>query len=188
MLRTSAPVIETKRLTLRAFAPEDFPAFCDLWNDPAVYRHITGKPLSDEDNWSRLLKLAGHWQFVGFGSWAITDKTSGALIGQVGFNDYRRDMPIAMPEPEMGWALRGEAQGKGLASEACAAALAWLDHAFKPEVVACIIDPANAPSQVLAQKLGFAKLADTTYKAQPTLLFHRKRSAAAVSLPLVERD
>jgi RimJ/RimL family protein N-acetyltransferase len=175
MLRAAAPVIETARLTLRAFAPEDFPAFCDLWNDPAVYRHITGKPLADEDNWSRLLKLVGHWQFVGYGSWAVVDKGSSAMIGQVGFNDYRRDMPVPMPEPEMGWALRAEAQGKGLASEACTAALAWLDRECRPEVVACIIAPENAPSQALAKKLGFMKVADTTYKAQPTLLFHRKK-------------
>ncbi len=171
-----APVIETKRLKLRAFEAPDLPDFCELWNESIVARYITGKALSVEDHWGRLLKMPGHWQFVGFGTWAITERTTGAIIGQCGFLDYRREMPVPMKEPEMGWALSGRYHGKGLAYEATSAALAWFDQHFNHPITACIIDPTNVPSQKLAAKLGYRQVASTEYKGKPTLLFHRLKT------------
>jgi RimJ/RimL family protein N-acetyltransferase len=175
----AAPVIETSRLRLRAFEATDLPAFCELWNDPAVYRNITGQPLSEEDHWGRLLKLVGHWHFVGFGSWAITDKMSGKLIGQCGFNDYRREITPPMPEPELGWVLQGNCHGKGFGFEATSASLAWFDQQIEVKQTACIVDPANTPSLKLATKLGYTLTAKSNYKGKLVSLLHRQHPGAS---------
>jgi RimJ/RimL family protein N-acetyltransferase len=173
-MSVTAPTLETERLVLRAFKAGDFPDFCVMWNEPAVYQYITGQPFPDEDQWTRLLKMVGHWQFVGYGAWALIDKTTGELVGQVGFNDFRRALTVPMPEPDMGWTLRKHAQGKGFALEACTAAITWFENEIGGDQIACIIDPANAPSLKLAAKLKFKLAAETSHKSKPTLLFRRQ--------------
>ena len=170
-----APGLDTQRLRLRAFRSEDFEAFNNFWNEPAVYRHITGKALSEEENWGRLMRLVGHWPLVGFGSWAVEERNSGEFIGQVGFGDYHREMATAMPEPEAGWALAGAWHGQGFAAEAMQAVVNWGDQHIDMPRTACIIDLENLPSQILAQKLGYILAAETTYKDKPVQLLHRQR-------------
>lgn len=178
--RAAAPVIETARLRLRGFEAGDLPAFCDFWNEPAVYRFITGQPLPQEDHWGRIMRLVGHWPMLGYGSWAITEKSGGRLIGQCGFMFLHREMTAPMPEPELGWALRGSCHGQGLGLEATTAALAWFDGEIAAPTTACIIDPANAPSLKLARKLGYKLAAETEYKGKPTHLFHRQRAVTSL--------
>ena len=171
----AAPALETPRLRLRAFSREDFRAFNNFWNEQEVYKYITGKPLSEEENWGRLMRLAGQWPLVGFGTWAIEEKNSGRFIGQAGFGYYRREMDVAMPEPESGWALVGASHGQGLATEAMQAAVNWSDQYIDAPRTACIVDLENLPSQKLAKKLGYILAAETTYKDKPVQLFHRQR-------------
>ena len=170
-----APVIETARLRLRSYARADFERFCAMWNEPAVYRFITGKPLSTEEHWNRLLRYVGCWPLAGFGSWAVEMKDTGDFIGQVGFGDYQRDMPLAMTEPESGWAFFGAYHGNGYASEACRASLQWADQNLGAAQTACIIDPDNMASRILAEKLGYKLSAETTYISKPVMMFHRQR-------------
>lgn len=47
------PVIETERLILRGHRPEDFPAFAAIRADPLVARFTTGKPIKEEEAWSK---------------------------------------------------------------------------------------------------------------------------------------
>ena len=96
-------------------------------------RHLGGHPLAREDSWRKL--LCGHalWSLLGFGYWAVERRDGGAMIGQVGFADFQRDMaPSIMGIPEMGWLFAGEAAGQGYATEAAAAGLAWIDEALSP--------------------------------------------------------
>ena len=55
---------------------------------------------------------------------------------------------------EVGWALHGDAQGKGYATEAAARAMDWaVDDLGWTEVIHCI-DPLNEPSMAVARRLG----------------------------------
>jgi len=53
------PVLETERLKLRGHRLDDFPACATMWADPAVTRHIGGKPLSTEESWTKFLRYFG---------------------------------------------------------------------------------------------------------------------------------
>jgi RimJ/RimL family protein N-acetyltransferase len=74
--------------------------------------------------------------------------------------------------PEMGWALQPWSHGKGYATEAVAAALAWGQTVFTAPCC-CIISPDNVPSMRVAEKLGYQELALTTYHDEPTIIFRR---------------
>ncbi len=176
MTGTSVPSLETPRLRLRAHRAADFEACAALWGDPRVTAHITGRPQTREETWARLLRYAGHWAWLGFGYWAVEEKASGAYVGEIGFADFRRQIePPLEGRPELGWVIAPSAQGRGYATEALTAALAWADTTLPAAETCCIVAPENAASLRVAAKLGYRETARTTYKGDSTILFTRAR-------------
>jgi RimJ/RimL family protein N-acetyltransferase len=170
----AVPVIETERLTLRGHCLGDLAASATMWADPVVTRHIGGRPQSEEETWSRLLRYVGHWALLGFGYWAIEEKATGSFVGELGFADYKRDMdPSLKDTPEIGWVFAAQSHGKGYATEAVRAAVAWGDAHLGPGRTACLIHPENFASIRVAEKCGYRKSHNAKYKARPTLVFMR---------------
>lgn len=145
-----------------------------MWADPVVTRYIGGRVFTPEEVWARLLRYAGHWTWLGYGYWAIEEKSTGAFIGELGFADYKREMePSLEGTPELGWVLATRAHGQGFATEAVLAAIAWGDANFVDRRTVCIIDPGNAASMRVAAKAGYREVQRTTYKGNPTILYYR---------------
>jgi RimJ/RimL family protein N-acetyltransferase len=146
------PKLETERLVLRGFTPEDFEPFAALMADPEVARYIAPAPMSRPDAWRSLATSIGHWTLRGYGTWAVERKSDGAFLGRVGMIN-----PEGWPGLEVGWTLGQPHWGQGYATEAARAAL---DYAFLTQpverVVSCI-DPGNAASQAVAKRLGETK-------------------------------
>ena len=176
MAARAAPLLETARLLLRPFQPEDLEAQARTMGDLEVVRHLGGTPFSREDTWRRLLCAPGLWTLLGFGYWALVRREDGAYVGQLGFADFKREMtPSIEGLPEIGWILAPDMHGRGYATEAAVAALAWGDAVLRaPEYVA-IIDADNAASIRVAEKNGFNEKEPATYRGEPLLLFRRRR-------------
>lgn len=173
------PAIDTERLTLRGPRLADFEEALAMWSDPAVVRFISGKPSTREEMWARLLRYVGHWDVMGYGFWVAREKATGRFVGEVGVGEFKRDIqPGFGGAKEAGWVLAPSAQGKGYATEAMRAALAWVDGHFGPERVVCIIHPDNAASVNVARKVGFREFARGTYKNETSLMLERVPGAA----------
>ena len=171
---SSIPLLETARLRMRGHQVSDYDHSCALWGDPQTVRYIRPKPFTAEEVWSRMLRHAGHWALLGFGSWVVEEKATGRFVGEVGFLDYHRDIkPQPMHTPEVGWVLAPHAAGKGYATEAVGAALAWGDGHFATKQTWCIITPENAASIRVAKKCGFGDPQSVTYGTDPLLRFVR---------------
>lgn len=170
------PELLTPRTRMRGHRTEDFDAMVRMWSDEQVVRHILARPSTSSETWSRLLRYVGHWQILGFGYWAIEDRATGAYLGEVGFADYKRDIsPSLGGVPEAGWVIVPDAQGKGLATEVLAAALAWADANFVEPGTTCIMSPQHAASVRVARKNGFAERGLATFMNEPTLVMERRR-------------
>ena len=166
------PVLETERLRLRGHAIEDFAQTAALWGDAAVTKYIGGKPFTVEECWSRFLRYAGHWSVLGFGFWLVEEKATGDFVGEVGFGNYKREMePPLGSAPEVGWVLTPAKHGKGYATEAVSAALAWGRSHFGSSEFVCIIHPEHKASINVATKCGFEERAHGIYKDRPTIIF-----------------
>ncbi|HEV2817451.1 MAG TPA: GNAT family N-acetyltransferase [Allosphingosinicella sp.] len=171
----ACPVLETARLTLRPFRADDVDAQAAMMGDAQVMRFLGGQPLAREDSWRKLLNGAGLWSLFGWGYWAVERRADAAMIGQIGFADFKRGMTPSIENiPEMGWLFAAEAGGRGFATEAGRAALDWIDSAHRPAEVAAIIDAANLASIRVAEKLGFGPGEEARYKEEPILLFRRR--------------
>lgn len=167
------PVLETERLRLRAHRLNDYEALATMWADPIVHHHLSARPSTREESWLRLLRYPGLWCLLGYGFWAVEEKTSGRCIGDIGYADFKRGIPAMEGLPEMGWVLAADAHGKGYASEALAVVLPWGQTRFGDRRSACIIAPNNTASIRVATKAGFALAGQTTYRDEPILLFTR---------------
>jgi RimJ/RimL family protein N-acetyltransferase len=168
------PNLETERLRFRGHRLEDFADSAAMWSDPVVTRHIGGKPFSREEVWARMLRYVGHWAWLGFGYWALEEKATGDFVGELGFADYKRDIqPSLDGTPELGWALATRVHGKGYATEAVRAAIAWGDEHFGKARTACLIHPENLASIRVAEKCGYREFQRATYKDHMVILLER---------------
>jgi RimJ/RimL family protein N-acetyltransferase len=175
------PVLETERLRLRGHRLGDFSASAAMWADADVTRHIGGSPLTQEEAWTKFLRYVGHWALLGFGYWVVEEKATGSFVGEIGFADYKRELePSLDDKPEIGWVLAPHSHGKGYATEAVRAAIAWGDAHFGPSQTSCIIFPENRPSLRVAEKCGYREWQLTTYKGRPTLVLVREPRTAPV--------
>lgn len=171
---SDAPRVETERLILRGRKAEDFDAYAALWADPEVTRYAGGSPLSREDAWAKFARAAGMWALLGYGFWSVEEKATGEVVGDAGLADMRRDMtPSLDGKLECGWAFARRTWGRGYATEAMRAALAWGDFKFRGRTFSAIINPDNGASVRVAEKLGFRQAALGLYKNAPTLVFER---------------
>ena len=177
------PILETERLRLRGYQAADLVPLLAMWQQPQFYQYITGQPAAESDVWPRLLRDTGLWAVCGFGYWAIEEKATGEYVGAVGFADFRRDMVPPLGEwPEVGWSLAPHAHGRGYATEALQAALAWGDaHLPLPRTV-CIIHVDNQPSLRLAARVGYHEFGRTEFKGQPVVLLERFRPAQPAAI------
>jgi RimJ/RimL family protein N-acetyltransferase len=112
-----------------------------------------------------MLAGAALWNLTGVGMWAVAKPEDDRAIGHMGFFDFLRDCdPSIAGQVEMGWILAPEAQGKGLALEACEAILDWFGDNFGRHPIWAMISPGNEPSMKLAAKLGFVRQPDGMYR------------------------
>lgn len=142
------PVLETERLILRIPRIEDFEGYAELVGDEEAARYIGGHMVRAAA-WRKFLQQPGAWLVQGFGMFSVIEKVSGEWLGQIG--PWK---PDGWPGNEVGYAFRRTAWGRGFATEAAVAAIDWaFANLGWTEMIHCI-DPANVPSQRLAQRLG----------------------------------
>lgn len=164
-------MISTERLLLRQYQAEDIPAILALTADPMVRKFVGNLPDSEEAAWARLLRAAGHWTLFGCGALAVMDKNDSSLLGEVGAAFFRRGVdPMLDGVPEASWLFSSEHRGSGFAFEAMSGLLNWFNQSTSHDRVACLIEPINAPSLKLAERLGFVQVKDVLYRGKPFIL------------------
>lgn len=164
--------LETERLLLRQWREDDFEGYARICADPEVMRYLGGQPLTRMEAWRHLAYLVGHWHLRGYGHWAVEEKSSGRLIGRMGFF-----YPEGWPGFEVGWTLGRDSWGKGYATEA---ARRMLEHAFGPmgrDHVISVIHPDNRASIRVAEKMGEQLEGETELMNTRVLIYGVSRDA-----------
>ena len=170
---STAPTLETERLRLRGHRVEDFDRFAELFASPRS-KFVNG-PASRGDAWRMFAADVGQWVLLGFGAWAIERRHDRAYLGQIGLNQ-----PADFPERELGWLLWEEFEGQGYALEA---ALCARDFAYRTlgwDTVVSYIDPDNAPSIRLAERMGATPDPDAPRPGDDPCTVYRHPSPSAL--------
>ena len=140
--------LETERLIFRQWQHADFNSLAKFYATVETARFVGGMK-NPEEAWRLMATYIGHYVLNGYSYLAVDEKTSGNLIGTVGlWNSY------PWPEPELGYWLLPESQGKGFGMEAALAVKKFALETVKVDSLASYIHPANEPSKRLAKRLG----------------------------------
>ena len=143
------PTLKTRRLTLRA------PSETDLDDEAEFFAtersKFVGGPLPRPQVWRAIAMMIGHWHLRGYGFWGVDDKETGEYFGRVGLWS-----PEGWPEPEIGWTVMGNAEGKGIAFEAAQVVRKYAYETLKWPTAISLVDPENTRSAKLAERMGCA--------------------------------
>lgn len=146
--------IDTRRLTLRRFHPDDLPSLLAYRNDPAVARYQSWTSMSEREGAlfiEEMLTLEPGVRNEWF-QFAIERKQDGMHIGDCALHtlDDKR-------QGEIGYTLARAAQGQGYAREAVEAMLAYAFGVLDMHRISAMTDVGNAASYRLLEALGFRR-------------------------------
>ncbi|MGW9414613.1 GNAT family N-acetyltransferase [Arthrobacter cupressi] len=158
-------VLETARLRLRPMTDDDLEQMSALLGDSEVMRYYPApKTRVEAQRWIDWNKR--NYAEHGFGLWIMEDH-HGNFIGDCGLTIQNVD---GTAEVEVGYHVVTAHQGKGYATEAAQECLRFAAVSGIERVIA-IIDPANAPSQRVAEKAGLHLEKKATRNGREQLIF-----------------
>lgn len=146
-------ILETERLVLRQFTPDDADFIVELVNESGWKKYIGDRginTLDDARKYIETVPLASYAEH-GFGLWAVALRDDGSLVGMCGL--IKRD---TLDDVDLGFAMLARFEGRGYAREAATATLAHAgDHLGLNRVVA-ITTPDNDRSGKLLERVGMS--------------------------------
>ena len=170
MSQPPVPTLQTQRLTLRPMTEADFPAYAAFLASPRS--RWMGGPLTTREAWGMFCHDIACWPLFGHGALMIALSANGACIGQVGINAG----PL-FPEKELGWLLYDGHEGQGYATEAARAMLDWAARTLRLSGLVSYVDPGNAASIAVAERLGAVRDARADRPDPEDLVYRHALSA-----------
>jgi RimJ/RimL family protein N-acetyltransferase len=163
--------LNTTRLVLREFDGADAPYMLRQLNEPSFIENIADRGVRDIEQTMAYLRNGpiASYRRHGFGFWAVTEISSGNVIGMCGL--VKRDN---LADPDLGYAFLPEHCGKGLAYEAAHACLLAAKRDFGLPRLLAIVNPDNTSSRRLLDRLGFKFMEmSRIYADQPELCLYQ---------------
>jgi [ribosomal protein S5]-alanine N-acetyltransferase len=143
-------ILQTTRLHLREFTPEDADALARVLSDPETMRHYPA-PYDRAGVGQWIERNRQCYRDDGVGLWAIELKKTQELIGDCGIILQQVEGESLY---EIGYHLRRDFWGQGLATEAAIACRDWAFVHLKADRLISLIRPENLPSRRVAERNG----------------------------------
>lgn len=163
-------IVETKRLI------GSIPCLNDLDEYRAMMQNkqfidCYGVAFNQEEIYERLMSDINHWEQHGFGMWLWRDNENKEFVGRAGLKYFQLNNKN---EIELGYAIRPEYWGKGIAVEMSLMAIELaFNNLFLAELI-CFTRVQNYQSLRVMQKLGFGYEKDFVYLDIPHKLHRLK--------------
>ncbi len=163
--------IETARLYLRQFTPEDLDELYCIYSDPEVMKYIGKGIRTREVTEIALYAMLQCWQQNNFGMWALVHKIDSKMIGRCGLCFLDKTSEV-----ELGYALNKAYWNQGLATEASRASLNYGFKILQLDKIVAIARPENIASQRVMQKVGFKYENNARYYETDVVYYSISRS------------
>jgi RimJ/RimL family protein N-acetyltransferase len=174
-------VLESERLMLRHFEPEDLDPLAALYGDREIRRYYpdgvrTLEETRQEIEWFR----NGHPDRPELGLWATIHKPTARLVGRCGLLPWTLD---GKDEVEVAYLIDKKLWGQGLATEAAATIARHAHERLGLPRLVCLILPGNASSRRVAEKIGMRPERRLAVEHGHALLYARSASTAYAAAP-----
>jgi RimJ/RimL family protein N-acetyltransferase len=158
--------VETARLVIRTFEPQDAEPWLAMVNDPEVRRFLPPGPVRTMETFQGAIERRQMLERErGYAMWAVEIKASGVFIGQCGFQPIEG----TEPEVELAYHFNKASWGSGYATEAAMAVLAYgLEPVGLARVIALVV-PENIGSWRVLEKIGMRYEGLADYHDMPGL-------------------
>jgi [ribosomal protein S5]-alanine N-acetyltransferase len=167
-------ILETPRLLLREFRDDDADALALILSDAETMRYYPA-PLDRAGVQEWITRNQRRYAEYGHGLWAMILRSSGELIGDCGITAQDVD---GAREVEIGYHVRRDLWGKGLATEAAHACCDWGFAHLPVERIISLIRPENLPSRRVAEKNGMTVWKEVVWRGLPHLVYAIRRKDA----------
>ncbi len=156
-------ILTTPRLALTTWLPSDVDDLLVVHSDAETMRFVRdGRPETREQTERLVTRYRTEHRELGYTKWRLADR-GGSLVGRAGFGP-RAD------GRELGYTLRRDAWGQGLATEIAQALVAW-HRAHAPGVALhAYVAVENAASRRVLAKVGFEPIASEVHHGVPSEL------------------
>ena len=155
-------IAETERLILRDWQPGDRAIFLRHLNSPAVMRWLGG--VQDEATYATAFdRLDSYRRDYGHTFWIVERKADAEVLGFCGLKRVNAEGARNPGDMEIGWRLREDTWGQGVAKEAAVASLDLAFGRFAASHVVALTVAGNVASWGLMERLGMARRADLDY-------------------------
>jgi RimJ/RimL family protein N-acetyltransferase len=171
-MREAATVLETGRLILREFCPDDVDALADVLSDAETMRFYPAPfDRTGVGEWIERNRL--RYTTNGFGLWAMVLKSSGEMIGDCGLVQQEMDGEKLV---EIGYHVRRDLWRNGFATEAARACRDFGFSKLEAERLISLIRTENQPSRRVAEKAGLTVWKETLWHGMPHLVYSIRRN------------
>lgn len=165
--------IETPRLLLRLPRLADTPALQDILCSEHV-RQFLGGPISPGAAQVRVVTMVQTWQDTGRGTWIVCECGKDEAIGTCSLGLFEDEI-------EVSYMLAHSAWGRGYATEAAGAVIAYGFQALKLERIIGVTQEANQGSQHVLEKLGMRHIRNLWKWDAPQRLYELTQTEWSVS-------
>ncbi|WP_373537302.1 GNAT family N-acetyltransferase [Microcoleus sp.] len=141
--------IETPRLYLRQFTPDDLDELYHIYSDPEVMKYLSEGIRNREETAVDLFGIIADWEKHAFGLWAVVNKENNQLIGDGGLRFLGKTSEV-----EVGYVLAKAYWGKGLAAEIAGVSLKYGFEVLKTEKIVAVAHTENIASRRVMEKVG----------------------------------
>jgi len=160
-------ILETDRLLLREFVAGDADALAAVISDPETMRfYPEPRDRAGVESW--IERNRRRYRDDGHGLWAMVLKSSGEVIGDCGLT---RQIVDGVDEIEIGYHVRRDLWGRGLAPEAAAACRDYGFERLGVERLISLIRPENLPSRRVAEKVGLSLWKEVMWRDLPHCVY-----------------
>ena len=155
------PTLTTERLVLRPFTAGDLDELAAIHAEESFWWYPLRAGMTREETAAFLERTLERYESDGFGIEALVERATGSMIGWAGLA-VPHFLPEVLPAVEVGWRLARAQWGRGLATEAGAAAVDFGFTAGGLTRIVSIFEPENAASGRVMERLGFSHFLTTT--------------------------
>lgn len=162
-------VLNTERLQLRRFEPEDLVPLYALYRDAEIRKYYpdgtrTLEETKEELDWFR----QGHPRHPELGLWATVERSNGEFLGRCGLLPWHIG---GKDEVELAFMIKKERWREGFATEASRGIIMHAHQVLGLRRLVCLVMPGNAASAGVAEKVGMSFEREFSDKYGPCQLY-----------------
>jgi len=183
-------ILQTTRLLLREFTPQDADALALVLSDPETMRYYPAPyDRAGVEQW--IERNRQRYQHDGVGLWAMEltrsqdSEVQGSEVHNFEIHKMIGDCGIIRQQVEgehlyeIGYHLRRDFWGQGLATEAAIACRDWAFAHLKTERLISLIRPENLPSRRVAERVGMTVWKEVSWRGLLHCVYSIERATSS---------